>query len=109
MKWDVSSIPAGSTVTEVAITLQVHNKTNHLYQLWEMLAPWTESSATWNNTQPDSNTGANVSSFTPTSTGSYTINLNADGIALVQSWIDGATNNRLTLHNQWRGVAVANQ
>jgi hypothetical protein len=58
-----------------------------------MLAPWSEGSATWSNTQPNSNLGSQIGSFTPTATGSYQINLNAAGIALLQGWINGAANN----------------
>ena len=99
LKWDVSSIPAGATVTAASITLQVFDATNNAYNLWEMLANWSESTATWSNADPDSNSGDNIGSFSPTSTGSYTITLNADGIALVQSWVDGSANYGITIQS----------
>ncbi|MGR9105799.1 MAG: DNRLRE domain-containing protein, partial [Gammaproteobacteria bacterium] len=99
LKWDVSSIPSGSTVTGASITLQVFNRSNDVYNLSAMLAAWSQSSATWNNTQPPANTGVQIGSFLPTSTGSYTIPLNANGLALVQSWVDGEPNNGITIRS----------
>ena len=99
LQWDVSSIPAGVTVTDASITLRVNNRTNNVYNFWEMLASWNEGSATWNNTLPESNRGVGIGNFTPTSTGTYTINLNSAGISLVQSWIDGGVNNGITIES----------
>ena len=98
-KWDVSSIPAGATVTSASIYFRVNNRTNNVYNLWSMLASWSEGSATWNNTQPKTNRGSFIGSFSATSTGNYTINLNSTGISLVQSWIDGASNNGITMES----------
>lgn len=98
LKWNLSSIPAGSTVVSAALTVQVFNQTNNAYNLWAMLAPWSEGGATWNNTLPKTtNRGAQLGSFTPTATGSFQINLNAAGIALVQGWINGSANNGLMI------------
>ena len=98
LKWNLSSIPAGSTVTSASLILQVFNQTNNVYNLRAMLASWSEGGATWNNTLPKTNHGSQIiGSFTPTATGSYQINLNATGIALVQGWINGSANNGITL------------
>ncbi len=99
LKWDVSSLPVGANVISASITLQVFNRSNDTYNLWEMLAGWSEASATWDNTDPAANRGAQVGSFNPTSTGAVTINLNATGIALVQRWIEGAENNGITVQS----------
>ena len=99
LKWDVSSIPTGATVTSAILTLQVHNRTSNVYNFWSMLQSWSESTATWNNTLPESNRGVKVANFTPSSTGEYQIVLNASGIALVQSWINGAANNGVTIES----------
>lgn len=97
LKWDVSSIPSGATVVSAAISLQVFNQTNGAYNLWAMLAGWSEGSATWSNTLPESNRGSQIGGFSPTSTGGYQINLNAAGIALVQGWINGSGNNGIMI------------
>lgn len=100
LKWDLTStVPSGATVTSAAITLQVFNKSNDIYNLWGFQQAWSEATATWNNTQPMSNLGSLVGSFSPLSTGSYTIDLNAAGIALVQSWLDGSDNDGLVVQS----------
>ncbi|MET1254160.1 DNRLRE domain-containing protein [Aliikangiella maris] len=99
IKWDISSIPTGATVTSATITMQVFNRSNSNYDLWELTTAWSEMTATWNNTQPESNRGSQIGSFSPTSTGSYSINLNANGLALIQSWINGSSNNGITIES----------
>lgn len=99
LQWDVSSIPAGATVVSATITLEVFNKTNSEYNIWGMTQNWQETTATWANTQPSTQRGDEVGNLTPTSTGSYTINLNASGVALVQSWVSGGNNYGVTIQS----------
>jgi len=99
LKWDTSDIPLGTTVTEAKITLQVHNRTDAAYNLWEMQSSWDERNATWANSAPESNRGARIGRFTASSTGNYTITLNRAGLALVQRWIDGLDNNGITIES----------
>lgn len=99
LKWDLSTIPAGATVTAASITLRVFNKSNSDYVLWEQTSGWNESGVTWNNADPASHRGAQIGSFTPTSTGSFTIDLNASGIALLQGWIDGNSNDGISIQS----------
>lgn len=105
LKWDVSSIPAGKTVTSASITLNVVDASTHTYELYEMKRNWSESSATWNQYTTGYNwasAGANGSTdrgttvlgtISASATGSYTINLNASGIALVQNWVNNPSAN----------------
>ncbi|OAH59240.1 metallophosphoesterase [Domibacillus aminovorans] len=110
LKWDVSAIPAGITVTSANITLNVVDPSTQTYELYEMKRNWSESSATWNQYASGSNwatAGANGSTdrgttvlgtITASANGAYTINLNTAGIALVQSWINNpAVNNGMIL------------
>ncbi len=48
LRWDVSSIPTGSTVTAAGITLNVTNASNGSYPIYQLLQPWREAEATWN-------------------------------------------------------------
>lgn len=103
--WDISAIPADSLVEKVTITLNVFNKSNDTYQVFEMKRDWVEDDATWNvyssgNTwQTPGALGTNdrgstvLGTFSPSSTGLYNIILNSDGEALVQSWVDDPTSN----------------
>ena len=110
--WDISAIPPGSTVKEVSITLNVLNLSNDTYKLYEIKRDWVESESTWNScssTQAWEIPGALgsadrgnalIGSYSPGKTGSFVINLNAEGVAVVQQWVDNPIGNH--------GLIVAN-
>jgi len=103
--WDISAIPAGSIIQEVSITLNVFGVSNDSYQVYEMKRDWVESETNWNlysltnGWEIPGALGAQdrgdlvLGSFSPTGTGMGIINLNSDGMALVQSWVDSPTSN----------------
>jgi predicted phosphodiesterase len=106
LKWNVSSIPPGNVVTYSGISIYVSNPTDEPgYKLYEMKSNWVENEATWNKYSNGSywqspgasgadNRGSKVlGTLAPSTTGYYTINLNTDGLALVQSWIDDPLTN----------------
>ncbi|MFC1740800.1 DNRLRE domain-containing protein, partial [Pseudomonadota bacterium] len=105
VSWDISSIPAGSTVESARMILGVTNISNGSYSCYPMLTPWTESEVTWNQASSGtpwgapgassaSDSGANaVCTVIAGSTGSLTVDLNPDGIALVQSWVNDSASN----------------
>jgi hypothetical protein len=126
LKWDLSSIPANAVVTSVSMQLYVSTSSTATYNLYNMRRTWVEgtlttgaastTSANWNtyngstswgtvgaaNTTTDRYStnlwGAGSTSFS--STGSKTVALNSDGIAVVQGWIDGSvTNYGVTIQN----------
>ena len=99
LSWDVSAIPPGATILSASITLQVFNKSNNVYNLWRMNQAWQEDAATWSNTEPELNRGVKVGSFTPTSTGSYTIDLNSNGLSMIAGWINGGGNDGVTIES----------
>ena len=99
IKWDISSIPSGSVVQTVEMTLYIRNGSTVLYDIYEMLRPWDESNSNWNQFAAGQNwqvAGANGSldrgntslGAITGSRGPATFTLNASGIAVVQSWID---------------------
>jgi PKD repeat protein len=104
--WDISAIPLGSAVKGASITLNVLNQSSHSYQVYEMKRDWVESESTWNSyasghgweapgalgAQDRGN--AVLGSLSPSSTGLYAINLNSEGVALIQSWVDNPAGNR---------------
>jgi hypothetical protein len=103
--FDVSKVPAGSTVTSASITLNVTDPSSQSYELYQMLRPWTESAVTWNYTYPKDNWGSPgmngqydrgktaLGTVTATAAGTVTINLNAAGIAVVQGWVNNPNSN----------------
>ena len=105
IKWNVESVAAGSQVNAASITLDVTNKSSSTYGLYEMLRPWTEDTANWGQfgtSSPWSENGAagngdrgeqTLGTMKASSTGAYTIDLNAAGLAVVQRWVDDPSTN----------------
>jgi len=112
IKWDLSAIPAGSTIQSVQITLEVTNASTQTFTIYELKRAWVETGANWkawasgSNWQTAGASGANDRGSTSlgtvvcNATGSRTTTLNASGIALVQNWINNpSTNNGFTFQN----------
>jgi hypothetical protein len=106
LRWNVGAIPAGSTVTAASITFDVTDFTNSTgYNINELKRAWTEGGATWNNyksgtswqiagAEGSNDRGSTVlGTVNPTVTGSFTVNLNQAGLAVIQNWIDDSTSN----------------
>lgn len=93
LKWNVSAIPAGRTVTGASITIEVSDPSSGTYTLRGMNAAWSESGANWSNTNPPANQGSVIASFVPSANGSRSLSLNSAGLALVQGWVNGGANN----------------
>ena len=99
--WDISDIPATATVDSASIYFNTLN-VGGTYYCFALLRGWNENEVSWN--QATSGTswatpgaeGATDSDSLPLcsinagSTGPIEINLNSDGVALVQSWVDGS-------------------
>jgi len=105
LSWDMTSIPLGTTIDSVAITLEITNSSTHMYEFYEMKRPWVESEATWNEyalgqswqvsgADGSADRGPTVLGGITGSTGTQTISLNSAGVALVQSWVDDPSSNQ---------------
>ncbi len=104
LRWDISDIPEGSIVTNVSVSLGVFNPSSNGYQVYSLLREWAEDSVSWNNSgvtnwaspgaQGSTDSGSTVlGTVSPTSAGTFTLNLNSTGVQLVQNWVDGVTPN----------------
>jgi hypothetical protein len=102
LRWSLSGIPAGSLVQSASITLRVTDSSSNSYGVYAIVRPWVESQTTWERADSatlwatagamgPSDRGAQLGSITG-STGDRSVTLNAAGISLVQSWVDGGTN-----------------
>jgi hypothetical protein len=111
LRWDVSAIPAGSTIDEVTITLDVINATDSRgYYAYPLSRDWTEAHATWSDFDdalqwqvPGASGSLDraavpVAKWVPRATGKQAFSLNP---ALVQSWLDAPSTNH--------GILVANE
>ena len=116
IKWDTSSIPAGSLVDSAQIAIDVFDASTGSYEIYEMKRYWIESEATWNIFAAGNNwqtPGANgpldrgstvLGAVTASAVGPYTISLGPDALTLVQSWIDTpGSNNGLIIANTTTG------
>jgi hypothetical protein len=107
LKWDLSSIAAGSIIQAVTFTYNVVDRSTNTYEIYDLKRNWIESQSTWNNFATGAantwqSAGAqggldrgltSLGTVTGTTTGLRTITLNAAGIAAVQAWIDGTAAN----------------
>lgn len=107
LKWDLSSIPASATVSDVKIVYNVTNNSGaNTYSIYRSLVPWVGSEANWASSTASTAWGTpgsldNADDYSPTAlgtlgtaaTGLATSTLNASGRTLVQNWISGATPN----------------
>ena len=101
IRWQLTGIPAGSTVQSARITLRVVDSSSNTYALYGVLRAWNQPQVTWQNAangSPWATAGALAATDrgptigSVTGSGTKTIQLNASGVALVQSWVNGATN-----------------
>jgi hypothetical protein len=112
LRWDLSSIPVGSTVLSATIELTITNTTNDSYPLLAMERAWSEFEATWNQASngvswssggaaaTTDRAPASLGNLSPGSNGRYVLTLNAAGVAAVQRWVDNPAINF--------GVAIQN-
>ncbi len=90
VQFDVSSIPAGSTVSSATLTLCATSVpgSTRTYDLHRVTASWVETTLTWNN-QPGVAATLTDSSTTPAAAGCMSWTVTTD----VQTWVDGTANN----------------
>lgn len=97
IQWDTSALSTCATVEMVKVELNVFNLSTGTYNLYAGLNTWDENSATWNSVGGNAHQGNVLGAFTPGSTGLYSIQLNAAGIAAVQAWVQGSSNNGIVI------------
>lgn len=90
LRWNLSSI--NGFVQSVSLTLNVTDDSGgQVYELYEVLSSWSETSVAWNNKPTRGNTV--LGTVATTRTGALTVNLNANGIAVVQKWLNTPSKN----------------
>ncbi len=89
-QWDLSSIPPTATVTGVNLLFHYSNSSSGPYNIYPQNSAWSEGTVTWNDLDQG---GPLLGTIPPFSSGQGIHPLNADGIALVQGWVDGSIDN----------------
>ncbi len=114
LKWNLTGarLPANIVVQSAAIIIDVVNETSGPYELFGLKRAWDEYQVTWDDAangspwQIPGAFGANdrdpteIGILGNTPVGKKTIDLNAAGVALVQSWLDNPSGNH--------GLIIAN-
>ncbi len=90
IQWDVSSIPKSFTVNSARITFDFFNSSSGPYNILQQLDAWSENTVLWNDLSTPTIPLATIPAG---STGLVTLDLNSEGIALIQGWIDGSVDN----------------
>ncbi len=105
LKWDLSSIPAGSTLQSAKLSLNVTGTSTNTYEIYELKRSWSESQATWKKANSATNwqtagavgaldRGTTVlGTVTASATGILNVALNAAGLAVVQGWVNNPASN----------------
>ena len=97
--FDVSSIPADSTVTSATLTLCFTKvRPGRILELRQVTQSWVETSVTW-NTQPTVSAGVTDTLTEPAAIGCDTFTVTSD----VQAWVDGTANNGWRISDQSEG------
>lgn len=108
LRFDLSRIPAGSTVNSARLVLNVTNTTSQTYEAYALEKAWVERQAAWRWSRSGSwwevagargatdHSTTSLASLTPSSSGQQAFALNASGVAKVQEWLyDPVANNGL--------------
>jgi hypothetical protein len=112
LKWNLSSIPAGSTIHSVTLSINVTGTTADTFEIYDAKRNWVETQATWKKFNSSTNwqsAGAQgaldrgstvLGTVTASATGQRNIALNAAGVAVVQAWLNNpATNFGFTIQD----------
>jgi hypothetical protein len=91
VQFDISSIPAGSTVVSATLRLCYKNDptaaVGHVHELRQVTSAWTEAGVTW-NTQPTVSGSVTSTVVVPPAQTCVSFAVTAD----VQAWVDGMSN-----------------
>ena len=113
LRWDLSQIPSGATVTNATVTLNISNATVHTYGAYDLKRAWNEGEITWNQASTGTpwatagakgttDRGAKVADVAPTKKQSYTFTIPA---SVVQGWLDNpSTSNGILLADPTSGT-----
>jgi len=92
LRWDTSAIPPGSKVQSASVVLHLLSRAQTPYEVHAIRKSWTETEVCWQNLSADQGTPI-LGYALPITPVEYAFPLNAEGIALLQSWVDAPASN----------------
>ena len=101
LRWDLSQIPAGATVSTASVTLNITNPSPQTYGAYDLKRAWNESQISWNQASTGTpwatagakgttDRGSQIASVTPTNIAPYTFTIPA---SVVQGWVSAPSSN----------------
>ncbi|CAN5874336.1 hypothetical protein BH18ACT11_BH18ACT11_00830 [soil metagenome] len=101
IRWDLSQLPSGATVTSASVTLNITNPSPQTYGAHELKKTWNEGQLSWNQAATGTpwatagakgatDRGAQIASLTPTNIAPYSFSLPA---SVVQGWLSTPSSN----------------
>src|SRR5919112_590655 len=101
LRWDLSQIPAGATVTSATVTLNISNPSPQTYGAYELKRAWSEGQVNWNvaatgtpwataGAKGATDRGSQIASVTPTNIAPYTFSIPT---SVVQGWLNAPSSN----------------
>jgi hypothetical protein len=101
LRWDLSQIPAGATVTSATVTLNISSPSSQTYGVFELKRAWSEGQVNWNvastgnlwataGAKGATDRGSQIASVTPTNIAPYTFTIPA---SVVQGWLNTPSSN----------------
>jgi hypothetical protein len=120
LRFDLSSIPAGSTVESATLTVNVTNPSAQSYAIYALLRDWNELEANWTmadaasawerpGAQGAGDRGATaIGAVSAGATGTHRLTLGTAGLAALKGWIDSpATNYGFLIGDSANGDGLA--
>jgi hypothetical protein len=105
LRWDLSAMPRSAKVLSAVVTLRESHPARRPFPAYPLLRAWTEEAATWLRAsepglwQSPGAAGAGdrgavpLGVLAPREEGVYELRLNAEGLAVVQGWIEAPERN----------------
>src|SRR5829696_7369191 len=95
LRWDLSSIPAGATVSSAKVTLNVSDPTSQTFGAYELKRAWNEGQVNWNQAATGApwatagakgatDRGSQIATVSPPTVAPYTFTVPA---SVVQAWL----------------------
>jgi hypothetical protein len=85
-------IPSCANVESAQLILNIDNVSSGEYGIYASTGSWTAGNATWNSMGGTAIKGTLIGSFTPSSLGTFTYNLNSSSASVIEGWLTGANN-----------------